>query len=249
MLSHWVLHRRLSHGAGHLRHGWLAHVARHLLAGRSASHSRVPHGVGASVLELEELHDLGHGVHELGLLEQVRDVRVLLHVVLEVSLIVLLFLVLLAVLLDLVVVDVQLLVVELLGAQCVLGVGCRLGALVANESVDGLLVVWEHFDGFDISSLLEELGELFKGGVGGEVLDVEIASLLRVLVADHVLLFLDFSVCFGEGLLHVEDVLVIDSLFVQLLYGIDGALEAGFVAVGLVADEGEGASLVLLSHD
>jgi len=89
---------------------------------------------------------------------------------------------------------------------------------------------------------------LFFGGVGREVLDEEVASLLGVLVPDLVSLLLDLSVGLLQGFSHVQG-LILNHLVVQLIDGFQGGLGTGFViSGGTVADKGVSAEIVGTNH-
>jgi len=166
--------------------------------------SLVEEGVGESWVGQERGQD---GVEVLGV-DGIRDLGtsgVLVQVLLEVSVIFHGLVLDLSEFLDLVVVDVELSVTKSGSVKSVLGVGGSVWSLVANESVDVLLlVILEHLNLLDFTIVLELGDELFLAHAWVEVLDVKVASLLGVLVSEHFSGLFEFSVSFLESLSAVE---------------------------------------------
>jgi hypothetical protein len=107
--------------------------------------------------------------------------------VLEISLVMEFFILSFSDFFDLVVVDIKLLSVEGLLMEFSLGLGGLLWILEADESIDRFSFLREDLDVFNFAVLAKNFFKLFFGGVRGEVLHVEIASLLGVLVSEHLL--------------------------------------------------------------
>jgi len=143
-------------------------------------------------------------------------------------------------LLDLVVVDVKRSLTESLVVETGLGNGGLIGSLEANESVNVLtLVVAEHLKALNVTKLLESLSELLLGGLGREVLDVQVASLLGVLVLEHLASSLNSSALLLESFLNVE-LVAVDLAVVELLDGLSSSLGSVFtvlLVLGVVANE------------
>jgi len=215
-----------------------------VLSGSTSSHL---------VLSLELVSEFGLDVGEdlveegidLGFVEEVNSVaEVLLLVVLEVSLVMDIFVLDLSDFLDFVVVDVELLSVE--GGLVKLSLGLRslLGILEANESIESLSFLGEELNVFDFTVLSEQFFELLFGGVGREVFDVEVASLLGVLVSKHLLGLFHLSLRFLQCLSDVK-LLSVEHLSIELLDSSHGALRSSFSVLGVsVANEGESTFLV-----
>jgi hypothetical protein len=135
---------------------------------------------------------------------------ILFSVVLEVSLVSDFLLLHLSHFLDFVVVDVEGLSVEGLLVQLLLGEGSIVWVLEANKGIDGFVLSRENLDALDFAVSAEVLLELLFGGLGREVLHVEIASLLGVLESHLVLLLFHVSLALLESFTNVEGVLLID---------------------------------------
>ena len=171
-----------------------------------------------------------------------------LLVAVEISFVSVLHLLLFSDFLYFVVVDVELLsivgaIVELLSCS-----GGRVGLLKANKGVDcSFLFVLEDLHLLKVSVGLEKLLQVLLGGIRGEVLDIEVAPLLGVLVPEHLLLLLELSVLRLQSLLGI-DLASINFLVMHVL----ASLESGICSVLLVqwvfgvleADEGEGSFIV-----
>jgi len=71
---------------------------------------------------------------------------------------------------------------------------------------------------------------LLSGGGRWEILNIKIASLLRVFIPDHLLLLLNLSVLLRQRLLHVPFLGVIDLFTVEIFDGGLGCLKA----IGLI---------------
>lgn len=148
-------------------------------------------------------------------------------------------------LLHLVVVDVEGSAVDV--ETCALNLGSSVGGLEANECEGRLVVLLtEELEGLDLSVVLEEVSEILLGGLGGEVLHVQVASLLGVLVLKGLVGEFLLTLTLLESRLTVEE-LAVEVLVVHSLDGFLGA--AGSVLTvsavgGAVADESEGTDLV-----
>jgi hypothetical protein len=185
---------------------------------------------------------------DLGLVEEINSVtEVLLLEVLEISLIMELFVLSLSDFLDFVVVDVELLSIEGLLVEFILGLLSFLWVLEADEGIDSLAFLGEELDVLDFSVLREEFFELLFSGSRREVLDIEIASLLGVLVSKHLLGLFHFSLGLLEGFLDVK-FLTVNDLSVEFhdsFHGSFGSSFSVFVVLVSIADEGEGSFLIL----
>ena len=106
------------------------------------------------------------------------------------------------------------------------------GSLEADESVGFLLFVnGEHLDALNFSVLLEDTGEVLFGELGLEVLDVEVASLLGVLVLDGLSEELFLSLGGSEGGLNVKLFAVTHVSTVKSFDGFEGLLGSVLVIV------------------
>lgn len=246
---HWVLHMiGMWHWDSSLGSLVLVHWAS-LSELWSGLWSLVEEGAGESWVGQERSED---GVQVLSV-DGVRDLStsgVLVQVLLEVSVVFHGLVLDLSELLDLVVVDVELSVTESGSVQGVLSVGGSVWGLVADESVDVLLLlILKHLDLLDFTIVLELGDEFFLAHGWVEVLDVEIASLLGVLVSEHFSGLLQFSVSFLESLSAVELQVAAHVSSVEFLDSLAGRLGSnGWVLSLLVAeaDEGVGTLVVLL---
>lgn len=206
-------------------------------------------GVGESWVGQERGQD---GVEVLGV-DGIRDLGtsgVLVQVLLEVSVIFHGLVLDLSEFLDLVVVDVELSVTESGSVKSILGVGGSVWGLVANESVDVLLlVILEHLNLLDFTIVLELGNEFFLAHAWVEVFDVEVASLLGVLVSEHFSGLFEFSVSFLESLSAVELQVAAHVSSVEFLDSLAGRLgSSGWIlsVFDTEADEGVGTLVVLL---
>jgi hypothetical protein len=246
----------IGHGSGRLL---LEHLARSLVHGGSAAHLVVVVLRSAALLVLhvasvDAVLSVAHvgdeGLDQLEHLWLVDDVDVevggaLLLVVLEVGLVLGVFLLDLSQFLDLIKVDME---GSVLDGQdvvdLVLGEVSGVGRLEAHEGVDDSISVFAalELDALDFSELAEDGLELLLGGGGGEVLDVEVASLLGVLVPEHFFLLFLFSLVLLEGGLHVED-LSVEGLAVEVGHSFVGCIHSVVFVVflslrGSVANKG-----------
>lgn len=153
---------------------------------------------------------------------------VLFLVVVVVSLVSDFFLLDLSDFLDFVVVDVENLSVEGLLIKLLSGECSIVWVLEADEGVDSFTFFTEDLNAFDLTALSEVLSELLFGGVGWEVLNVEIASLLGVLESHLVLLLFLFSFGFLKGFSDVELAVWCDFFLVKVVDSIHGSLGTVF---------------------
>lgn len=125
--------------------------------------------------------------------------------------------------------------------------GGLIGSLEANESVNVLtLIVREHLKALNISELFEALLELLLSGLGREVLNVQVASFLGVLVLKHLTSSLDGSALFLKGFLNVK-LVTIDFFVVKTLDSGSGGLGSVFsilLVLGVKANESVGTLVV-----
>ena len=129
-------------------------------------------------------------------------------------------------LLDLIVVDDELLAINSVIVQLSFSLGGVSGFLETDKSKCVLALAHVEADVFDFSILLEETLELLFLVAVGEVLDVQVASLLRVLVPDSFtkLLNLTFSLLQSITYDEVDFLVTINELLV--VKGFDGLLSA-----------------------
>jgi len=177
---------------------------------------------------------------------------------LEAELILGLFVLDLSELLELVMADLELSLSVESVVQELDGVLGLVGGLEANKSV-GLLggLNGEHLDGLDFTVFLEDLLEVLVVELGVKVLDVEVASLLGVLVLDGLTDELGLSLGSSEGGLDVKEFTVTHVSTVEGIDGFESFLGSVLVVVLVlrhVADKGESlldldsAFLVLAVH-
>jgi len=157
--------------------------------------------------------------------------------------------------LEFVMADLQLTLVDGLSIQFLKGGLSLIGGLEADESVGFVgLVNGEHLDTLNLALTIsgEKLLEVFVGGLGVEVLDVQVASLLGVLVLDG--LTEEFFLSLGG----TESGLDVKSLTFAHVFSVEGlnSLGSGFGSVLMVvlvfsnkADEGEFAKTFLINLD
>jgi len=97
------------------------------------------------------------------------------------------------------------------------GDGGLIRSLEADESVNVLtFVVAEHLKALDFTILLEALSKLFFSSPRREILNVQIASLLGVLVLEHFTSSLDSSALLLKSFLDIK-LLTIDFAVIELL--------------------------------
>jgi hypothetical protein len=157
--------------------------------------------------------------------------------------------------LEFVMADLQLTLIDGLSIQFLKGGLSLIGGLEADESVGFVgLVNGEHLDTLNLALTIsgEKLLEVFVGGLGVEVLDVQVASLLGVLVLDG--LTEEFFLSLGG----TESGLDVKSLTFTHVFSVEGlnSLGSGFGSVLMVvlvfsnkADEGEFAKTFLINLD
>jgi hypothetical protein len=143
-------------------------------------------------------------------------------------------------LLNLVMVDDEALSVVGLSVKGLLSHGASIWLLVADEGVGVVLVTLLESHSLNFSVGLEEVGEFLLGPASWEVLDVEVASLLGVLVSDGLLELLLLSLWLRKELTDVKLLAVAHVLVVQSGHG----LVHGFSSVGLVRR-----GLVFVAHE
>ena len=136
-------------------------------------------------------------------------------------------------------------VVELL--ECLLSL---IGRLKAHKGVGLILLVnGEELDTLNLTEVTEHGPDCFLGGLGVEVLDVQIAALLGVLVLDGLAEFLLLALEAAECGLHVELLAITHVLSVQLAHGVVSVLGAILMVILVLAHEAdEGELTVLMRH-
>merc|ERR1711990_669821 len=102
-------------------------------------------------------------------------------------------------LLDLVVVDDKHLALTVVILQVLLGLGGIGWLLVADEGEGIACSALLESDVLNLTVVLEEVGQILLGPLVGEVLYIQVASLLRCLVSDGLSDLLDLTLCFLEG--------------------------------------------------
>jgi len=156
-------------------HSGLGKVSLLILVVATSSHSLSSSLVPVVVLEsgLDVLEEIVQYGVELGIVQHLCGVLgvVLLLVVVEVDLVTELILLGLSDFLDLVVIDVELLSIEDIIVELVLGKHGLFGALEAHEGIAGLSLISINLDILNFSILAEKLLELLFGSVGREVLN------------------------------------------------------------------------------
>lgn len=193
------------------------------------------HALKVTLLEkkTQQVHDL---VRVLHLMEAA---RILGLVPLEVLLVLLHLILHVAVLLDLVVVDVERVVVNVMGSKLSLGITGLIGSLEANESEWLLLVLLrEELERFNVTILAEKLVKTLLSHGGREALDIQVATLLRVLVLESLVLKLTFTLTLLEAGSNVK-LLVLDNHVVALLHGTLSAAWAILSIIRIVAFEAD----------
>jgi len=249
VLSHWLLHLLIHvvHGASGvvaltLRSALLV-VSLSLVSTLVVSVVSLLATLSASAHLLESvLSLLGKGLQELSdlVVEFVSGGDVLpvvlgvvkLSELLEAKLILSLFIRDLSELLELVMADLELsLVVESVVAE-LQSLLSLVGSLEAHEGVSFLgLVNGEHLDALDLSVLGEDTHNILVGELGVKVLDVEVASLLGVLVFDSLTEELFLSSGGSKGGLNVKDLTVTHVSSVEGLNSFEGLLGSVLVIV------------------
>lgn len=194
----------------------------------------------------EGLQELGDLVVEFITRGDVLPVVVLvvkLFELLETKFILSLFIMDLSELLELVMANLELSLVEESVVTVLEGLLGLIRSLEADESVGLLcLINGEHLDALNFSVFLENTSEVLFGELGLEVLDVEVASLLGVLVLDGLTEELFLSLGGSKGGLNVEDLTVTHVSSVKRFNGFESFLGSVLVIVFVfrhVADESE----------
>lgn len=141
-------------------------------------------------------------------------------VVLEISLILSFLELDLSELLDLVVVDDENLISIGLVGESALSSGSCIWLLVADESIGVASLSSVKSDFLDLTTLFEEISEIILSPVGWEVLHVQVASLLGVLVLDCLLDLLDGSISLLDGVSDIELHVLVHLFVLQALNGL-----------------------------
>jgi hypothetical protein len=108
-----------------------------------------------------------------------------------------------------------------------LSLGSLLWILEADKGIKSLTFLREKLDVFDFTILSKEFFKLLFGSSGREVLDVEIASLLGVLVSEHLLGLFNLSLCLLQSFFAVE-LFAINHFIVELLDSSHGRFGTDF---------------------
>jgi len=151
-------------------------------------------------------------------------------------------------LLHLVVVDVE---GALIDVQVgVFDLGSSVRGLKAHEGERRLVILLaEELEGLDLTVVREEVSEVFLGGLSREVLHVQVASLLRVLVLEGFMGQFLLAFALFEARRHIEN-LTTEFFVVHGLYSLGRAsgsiLTVGSI-FGAVADEGESTNTILVA--
>lgn len=227
----WLLHHSLVHGLRHVSSlvvTWLLEVSSLALV---ATVLHVSSSVSILLLShvtlwllLDELEQLLDDVSQVWLTGQVVPLETATgngDVLLPISLVSDLFELKISDFLDLVVVDDQSFAFIGLSMEGLLGVGAGIWLLEADESKSVVSESLIESDLFNLSVWLEEVGKLNFGPGGWEVLDIQVASLLGVLVSDgfHKLLLLSLLL-----VQEVSDVHLLAVAHIFILEGLDSLL-------------------------
>jgi len=151
-------------------------------------------------------------------------------------------------LLHLVVIDVE---GSLVDVQVgVLDLGSSVWGLKAHECERRLIVLLaKELEGFNLAVVLKKVSEVFLSGLSGKVLNVQVASLLWVLILKSLVGEFLLALTFLEAGLHVKDpasvVFVVHSL--DSLSSAIGSIFTVSNIITAVADEGEGADTILIA--
>jgi hypothetical protein len=191
---------------------------------------------------------LNENLDEVHHVRSVKEVKVkvswlLFGVVLPVDSVSHLFLLELSLLFHLVEIYIELLSVENKVVQLVLSESCRLWVLIAHEGIEALFFLGEDLDALNDAKLFKKVFKFFGLGVRGEVLNVEIASLLGVLELGLLLLLFILSVLLLQGFSYI-DLFAIELNSIQLFDGLNCGIDSVFFVYScsirvLVADESE----------
>jgi hypothetical protein len=104
---------------------------------------------------------------------------------------------LLTILFKLIVGYIKLLALKRIVMEVLTSIGGYIWGFEADESVEMLLLtLWHEFHAFNLTVMAKEVSELLFSCVGREILDIEIASLFRILVSNHLLFLLFVSLLF-----------------------------------------------------
>lgn len=87
----------------------------------------------------------------------------------------------------------------------------------ANKGICGISFLREQLNAFNISMLTKELSQLFSCCSRREILNIEIASFLRVFITQLSLLLFNFSIILLEGFLNIKRVVLINPLIIQVI--------------------------------
>ena len=106
-------------------------------------------------------------------------------------------------------------------------------SFVANKGEGRLLVFdGEELQRLNFSVLGKQGAEVFLGGVGGEALHVEVASLLRVLVLEGLMHELGLALFLPQGGLNVE-LVAVEFFSVHFYHSSFGRSRSGFAVSGV----------------
>jgi hypothetical protein len=108
-----------------------------------------------------------------------------------------------------------------------LGLRSFLGIFEADEGIKSLTFLRKKLDAFDFTIFSEEFSKLLFGGSGREVLDIKVASLLGVLVSEHLLGLFNLSLCLLQSFFAVE-LFAINHFIVELLDSSHGRFGTDF---------------------
>lgn len=266
LLWHWLsTHLLTTSHVVHLLHVLVLVVVSSLVVSLShtSSTSHVVHLVSSSIVHLlvhglvlldegqKLLDDLGQ-MWLTGQVVPLESTSLLGLVVLEISLILGFLELDLSEFLDLIMVnDENLISIGLVG-ESALGSGGGVWLLVADESISITSLTSVKSDLLDLTTLFEEVSEIILSPVGWEVLHVQVASLLGVLVLDGLLDLLDGSISLLDGVSYVQFHILVHLFVLQTLDGFVGTLwtvllvDLGWV---VIADETKFTDVILVEDE
>lgn len=131
-------------------------------------------------------------------------------IVLEVSLVMNFFILSFSNFFYFIVIDVQLLSIEWFLMKFSFSSGSFFWRLEANKSIEGFTFFEWKLHWFNLTISSKQFLQLFFGSIGWEVLHIQVASLLWVLVSEHLLLLLSFSLRLWKSWLAVDNMISIN---------------------------------------
>jgi hypothetical protein len=136
--------------------------------------------------------------------------------------------------------------------ELLLSSGGSIRLFEAHKGIYSFARLRKHLDTFNLTVFFEKVSKLSLSSERGEILHIQVASLLRVLISHHFLELLDFSFLLGEGLLHIPLVGLINRFTMEVF---DSSLSTLISVVPIPAiflskaDKGKGAYIILNSTE